>query len=393
MKTLIIHIFAIIFSSLIFIIGKPKIDNYLDKKYVDSFLINNNNCIARFNYLNPDVNLAISRSIQTAVPTVFGSSELSSNHLKGVCYNFFKEKNIKIQTIGHAGFQCLAISSVLAANANLLKDAKIVINLSPVWFEGKYAKGTNLECFFEYNNDFSLNEILNNAAIPKEYKKYYCQYISDKYSQINSPNAMINLLALENKNSFLYKPFKVMHELVYQLNYQNDFQLKSFSYFQKNVSDSKTRYSFKKPTINWDSLYVNAITEFKNQSTNNNVGVHNDYYTMWLKNKRPKLIEPLQYNQEFEDFKMLLLLCKETNCRPIFTITPINTLCYSNPNDINPIMISVMKELDKYGFNYLDLFTSNLKTYEKGVLEDIMHPGDYGWYQLDKYIIDEFSSN
>jgi poly-D-alanine transfer protein DltD len=99
------------------------------------------------------------------------------------------------------------------------------------------------------------------------------------------------------------------------------------------------------------------------------------------------------YNQEFEDFKMLLLLCKETNCRPIFTITPINTLCYSNPNDINPIMTSIMKELDKYGFNYLDLFSSNLKSYEKGVLEDIMHPGDYGWYQLDKYIIDEFSSN
>jgi poly-D-alanine transfer protein DltD len=90
---------------------------------------------------------------------------------------------------------------------------------------------------------------------------------------------------------------------------------------------------------------------------------------------------------------MLLLLCKQTKCNPIFTISPINTLCYSNPKDINPIMISVMKELDKNGFKYLDLFSSNLKNYEKGVLEDIMHPGDYGWYQLDKYIIDEFGSN
>jgi poly-D-alanine transfer protein DltD len=204
---------------------------------------------------------------------------------------------------------------------------------------------------------------------------------------------MINLLALENKNAIIYKPFIFFHEFVYALNYQSDIELQTFSYFQRNVSSPNNRYSFKKPLINWDSLYQNAISDFIKQSTNNNVGVHNDYYTTWIKDKKPKLIEPLVYNQEFEDFKMLLLLCKKTNCHPIFTISPINTLCYSNPNDINPIMMSIMKELDKNGFKYLDLFTSNLKKYEKGVLEDIMHPGDYGWYQLNKYMIDEFSSN
>ncbi len=393
MKTLIVHIFGIFFSSLILFISKPKIDDYLKKKHPVTFSVNYSSSIDHFNYLNPDVNLAISNSIKSGVPTVFGSSELSSNHLKGVCYNFFKEKNIKIQTIGHAGFQCFAISSVLAANADLLKDGKIVINLSPVWFEGKYAKGTNLECFFEYNNNFSFNEILNNTAIPIEYKKYYCNYISDKYSQINSPNAMINILALSNKNKILYYPFTFIHNLVYKLNYKSESQLQTFSYFQKKISKTNICYSFKKPIINWDSLYQNAITDFKKQSTNNNVGVYNEYYTTWIKNKRPKLIEPISYNQEFEDFRMLLLLCKQTKCNPIFTISPINTLCYSNPKDINPIMISVMKELDKNGFKYLDLFSSNLKNYEKGVLEDIMHPGDYGWYQLDKYIIDEFGSN
>jgi D-alanyl-lipoteichoic acid biosynthesis protein DltD len=393
LKTFIVHIFAIFFSSLILFISKPEIDDYLKKKHPVPFLINSNTNIAHFDYLKPDVNLAISNSIKSGIPTVFGSSELSSNHLKGVCYNFFKEKHINLQTIGHAGFQCFAISTVLAANADLLKGSKIVINLSPVWFEGKFAKGTNLECFFEYNNNFSLNEILNNTNIPIEYKNYYCNYISDKYSQINSPNAMINILALSNKNQILYYPFTFMHKLVYEFNYKNDSQLQTFSYFQKSKNQTSIRYSFNKPMINWDSLYQSAISDFKKQSTNNSLGVYNEYYTTWIKDKRPKLIEPLPYNQEFEDFKMLLLLCKQTNCRPIFTISPINTLCYSNPMDINPIMIDIMKELDKNGFKYLDLFSSNLKNYEKGVLEDIMHPGDYGWYQLDKFIIDEFGNN
>jgi D-alanine transfer protein len=393
LKLLIAHILACFFCGLTFFICKKEIDKYLGNKYPVAFSVNNNNGIANFDYLQPDVNLTISKSIKLGIPLIFGSSELSSNHLKAICYRFFKENNIAVQTIGHAGFQCFAISSVLAANAGILKDGKIVINLSPVWFEGSYAKGTNLECFFEYNNNYNLNEILTNVAIPKEYKKYYSQYISDKYGQINSPNAMINLIANQTKNEILYQPFNFMHQLVYKLNYKNDPHILTFNVIQKSLKKINTRYSFKKPKINWDSLYLNALTEFKNQSTNNNIGVENEYYTTWLKGNRSKLIEPVTKNREFEDFKMLLLLCKQTNCHPIFTISPINTLCYSNPNDVKPIMTNVMEELDKNGFKYLDLFTPNLIHYEKGVLEDIMHPGEYGWYQLDKYILDEFSAN
>ena len=124
MKTLIVHIFGIFFSSLILFISKPKIDDYLKKKRPVTFSVNYSSSIDHFNYLNPDVNLAISNSIKSGVPTVFGSSELSSNHLKGVCYNFFKEKNIKIQTIGHAGFQCFAISSVLVQHALIRAETR-----------------------------------------------------------------------------------------------------------------------------------------------------------------------------------------------------------------------------------------------------------------------------
>ena len=394
MKVFVAHILACCIGLIALIICKNSIDKYWDKKYPISFVNAKDAHLANYNYLQPDVNLTIAHSIKQGIPLVFGSSELSSSHLKAVCYNFFKEKGIKLQTMGHAGCQCFAISSILAANANLLKEGRIVINLSPVWFEGNYArKGTDIECFLEYNNIYNMQSVLTNTILPKAYKNYYSQYISKKLSSINSPNALVNLLAFQDKNKILYAPFNAINQFIYNQQYANDWHLQTLQAYQQSIEKTTLRYSFFKPVVNWDSLYRQAISAFEEQSTNNNLGVENNYYSTWLKGKRLKLIEPVSNNQEFEDFKMLLQLCVKTNCKPIFTITPINTLCYANPKDIEPIMNDVMTELDTYGFSYLNLFTNNLKRYEKGVLEDIMHPGEYGWYQLDKYMMDEFGSN
>lgn len=394
MKRIAIHVFACLLALLTLFGLKKTIDAYWDNKYPISLAPATDSHLPNYDYLQPDVNLSIASSIKQGIPLVFGSSELSSQHLKAVCYNFFKEKGIRVQTIGHAGCQCFAISSMLAANANILQHGRIVINLSPVWFEGNYArKGTDIECFFEYNNRYNMQSILTNTLLPKDYRDYYSNYISKKLGQINSPNALINLLAFQTKNNLLYAPFKAVNQFIYDQQYASDARLKAVVAYQQQIENTIVPYTFSTPVVNWDSLYKTSVAAFKLQSTNNDVGVYNDYYDTWLKGKSLKSIEPVANNQEFEDFKMLLQLCAKTKCKPIFTITPINTLCYTNPEAIEPIMKEVMKELDAYGFNYLDMFTGNLKHYEIGVLEDIMHPGEYGWYQLDKYIMDEFGNN
>jgi len=392
MKLVGTHILACFISIIVLCVCKNSIDGYWDSKYPVSFANATNTHLVNYHYLQPDVNLTIGNSLKRGVPLVFGSSELSSDHLKAVCYNFFKENGIKVQTIGHAGFQCFAISTILAANANLLKDSRIVINLSPVWFEGNYArKGTDIKCFFEYNNIYNMNSILTNTNVPKSYKYFYSEYISKKYGAINSPNALVNLLAYQNKSKILYAPFNALNQFIYNHQYACNPYLNALLVYQQHEEKHKELYTFSRPSINWDSLYQHSISEFKNQSNNNGLGVKNGYYNTWLKGKKLKRIEQASHSQEFEDFKVLLRLCLELKCKPIFTISAINTLCYDNPEAIEPIMNDVMKELRAFGFNYLDMFTSNLKHYEKGVLEDIMHPGEYGWYQLDNYMIDEFS--
>ena len=69
---------------------------------------------------------------------------------------------------------------------------------------------------------------------------------------------------------------------------------------------------------------------------------------------------------------------------------PLNTKAHRNLEDLRPTMNQVAISLKGNGFKILDMFSPNLKNYEEGVLEDIMHPYDYGWYQIDKFIMQNY---
>jgi poly-D-alanine transfer protein DltD len=43
------------------------------------------------------------------------------------------------------------------------------------------------------------------------------------------------------------------------------------------------------------------------------------------------------------------------------------------------------------GFTYLNLFTSEPKNYDKALLSDVMHMSEYGWLQVDEFIVHRYS--
>jgi len=55
-----------------------------------------------------------------------------------------------------------------------------------------------------------------------------------------------------------------------------------------NLSKDTVQYRFHDFNANWDSLYQSAIEEFKKTSTNNDLGVENEYYANHLKGKSEK---------------------------------------------------------------------------------------------------------
>ncbi len=387
MKLFLFHIISLLLACLCFFFFKEKIDSYYSQKHQSNFDFITENYIPTFNQNGVSENILVSNALDKSIPIVFGSSELTSHHLNALCYNYFTQHHLKIKALGHAGFQCFAMSNIIASNQLVLKNSKIAIVLSPGWFAGKYSKGTDLQCFFEYNNDIVMNQIYNDTQLPNSYKSYYANYIKNKFNQIGSPSNIVN--QFNTYNDFMYAPFNFIYNKVNVSSYASIFYIRLLHQF---VQDT-IRYRFNNFNPNWDSLYKTSIIEFKKTATNNNLGVENEYYTNWIQGKSDLKIMVDENSQEFEDFKMLISLCKELNCKPIFIIMPLNTLAYKNANALEPTISKIKSVLNQHQFHYLDLFTPALNNYQIGTIEDVMHPGNYGWYQMDKFIIENFSEN
>ncbi len=341
---------------------------------------------------------ALAVALKERVPVLFGSSELTSHHLKGIAQQFFGRENStdKFLAVGHAGFQSFAILTTLAANKPLLKDAKITVILSPGWFEEHYASGTSLPSFFEFCPPNYLYQIYKDTAIDKVTKHYIREYIYKNYDKITKPNAVLRTMGKKQAtvlNTLFNYPFKVLDHLELQEQEQKDFYLVSQNVILNTLyHTNSTPYKFKNRTLNWDSLTREALQSFELISNNNKLGVENKYYDSGLKNKPKKKVKAVnpENNQEFKDLKMLVRFLKTNRVKPLFVIMPLNTLAHENLEVLQPTIDDINKLLKENGLKTLDMFSPNLKSYQKGVLEDIMHPYNLGWYQIDKFILDNY---
>ncbi len=340
--------------------------------------------------------LAFSYSLTKGIPVLIGSSELTSSHLKGLAQNYFTGKNQKIFCFGHAGFQSLAILTVLAANKALLKNSKIIINISPGWFEKQYAGGTSLTSFLEYCTPNYLFQLLKDSTLDGFTKAYIFNFINKEYEKINSPDVLLRLAAKTNHlipANYLNAPFNYLNKKVLAWRIKNEFYISSQNFIvQKMQNDNYPNYLFKCQSENWDSLFNASQKAFELISTSNSLAVENNYYYHWLKNKKKKHLIAVEENNnvELKDFNALLQFLKINNCSPLFVLMPLNTKAHENAEVLEPTLKIVLGMLKANNLKTLDMFSPNLKTYQNGVLEDLMHPYDYGWYQIDKFISDNY---
>lgn len=339
--------------------------------------------------------MALAVALKKRVPVLFGSSELTSSHLQGIAYRFFCRENSedKFLAVGHAGFQSFAILTTLAANKALLKNAKITIILSPGWFEEQYASGTSLKSFFEFCPPGYLYQIYQDTSIDKATKQHIENYIYRNYDKISKPDAVLRAMGKKQVtplNYFFNYPFLEADKVELNMQVQQDFYLGSQQLIVDQVSKGITKpFRFENRSVNWDSLNKAAGENFKLISNTNDIGVENTYYESWLKGKPKKKMNAvdLKNNQEFKDFKALVDFLKINHVKPIFVMMPLNTLAHENLKDLAPTINEVNFTLKLAGFKTLDMFNQNLNSYNKGILEDIMHPYDLGWYQIDRFIL------
>jgi poly-D-alanine transfer protein DltD len=309
-----------------------------------------------------------------------GSSEFGNSALIYYPYIFLNDTlKMNVFAFGHAHHQCFSIYSQLLANQQELKNANICISLSPSWF---ITEGTNIEAFIEFVPENYLKRIIHSPFVSREEKLKVGKYIYNHFDLINEPTLSLTYLC------DLYK-------------YQN------YPFFEKWLNLYKTKISNVKydirllpkvkPIQTSRSLIKKELkAEYLNNIKSNSIYVNDAYYLEHLSNKKhpyeSAIIEDELFKNktEFEDFKLLVNLLKKNNCKASFIFQPLNNYHYVGIEKFQPLKKEILITLKKNNFPVFDMFSLSKKEFEPGVLNDIMHTGDYGWTKINQFIYDTY---
>jgi D-alanine transfer protein len=321
---------------------------------------------------------------------LLGSSELTHNS-NAIPYNFISDHfRVKVKAIGHAGNQCLSIFSQLLANQQKLDNAPIVIILSPGWFESKASKGCPSDVFLEFNSYRFLNKIITTQDAD-EFYTYLNERIATLFDEFNSPNLELRLMNYKHQTTLsfihqtLYTPVITADEQLLKLRNKIHPIPQNNHPFHPRISIAQENFFF-----NWDSLYSNSKRQVINNASGNKLGIANDYYPAF-ENKKGR-IQPVanEYNQELKDMQVLIKFLKEKNANASFIISPLNPFYYKNLKDLSPTIAIIEQTIKANGFKYLNMFEPDTNKYDKTLLSDVMHLSPYGWYKIDRFIIDNY---
>lgn len=321
---------------------------------------------------------------------IFGSSELVHRSHRFIPQNYFnKELKLPLTANGSAGHQSFAILSQLAAchNDKIIRNAKVVIFLSPGWFYGNASLGTTTPKFLKYMYSAML------------YKLYFSSEVSDGYKILIGNYIKAHLHEMKNP-SYIYKYANNVTSNNYFANLLDDIIINSVirSVNFTNSSDV-INYPRNTPSIDFIALKKEAKKIESDKSTNNKIGINNSYFNKYVKPQIQKgsfpysiaTPPPLDENVEFQDFLNLVDLLKQYNIRPLFVMQDLNPYAYkTNRDSMLPLLSSIKNELNLAGFGYLDMWTYDTKKYQLGTLTDVMHTGELGWVQINQKIISHF---
>lgn len=325
---------------------------------------------------------------------LLGSSELSGN-TSALPYNFITDHfKTKLKAVGFEGNQCFSIYAQLLANEKRLKNAPVIIVLSPGWFESKASQGISSSSFLKYNSERFFHKAITNEN-NTEFHAYLFKRVAQLYSEFNSPGLELKLMNFKycaSKSYFhraVFSPLIFFDNLLLALKKKITPQLKS-----DGLSFKRFPIIHEHVSINWDSLHAVSKEEGKKRATNNNMGIDDNYYSEHIHGRIGR-IQPVDkmFNRELEDFFMLVKLLKDKMVNASFIISPLNALYYKNIKDILPTINLIEKEIKANGFSYLNLLETDTARYDKAMLRDVMHLSDFGWYKADQFIIETYHLN
>ncbi len=312
---------------------------------------------------------------------LLGSSELTS-YSPFIPYQFFNDSTTySLTAFGHAFYQSFSMYCNLLAFKNQIEGKKICILLSPGWFE---TKGTNTEAFLDFVRPEMLSNIVHQDNASHEETEPIGEYINRNAASFAGLSLPMEYLSEQHGG---FRPLKM--DILKRI--KNNIPQYIFE-TKKRIEPLKTH-----PILDphWNSNKIATQRLFK-QNCTNNLGIKDELLAAVLNGKKElkkksfKPILPIAQNQEFQDLKLLIGLLKKYKAKPIFVMQGLNPAGYDQLNRFDEIEQAISKILAEEKIPYLNLFTSQSEQYQVGILNDLMHMGDLGWNEVNRFIYQEF---
>jgi len=373
-----------------YIISKKNYDNIISKKYYDNFGEN----LTTHKFKSVILQSMGAREGDNLL--MFGSSEFENNTAYPTHpIKFFngKKDGFQINLIGKAGYKCLVQAANFGALGKELKGQKVVFVLSPQWFlkdgidENAFeANSSELQVYgFLFNKDISL-------TTKQEFSK---RIISITFEKANKQFAIMRTFcSLYSKKDLLSTCERYLKTPYYWVRYEQLIlkdDINSNNYLNskpKLVKYYKPQYT----NINWNAELKEATKISKSMSTNNKFGMESKSYNLMIKGNLQNIKgsmknDSYKVSPEYEDFEILLDVCKEEGIKPLILNIPVNGKWYDyagfNKSDRLAYYKKINTMVNSHGFEVADFSKYENKDY---FLMDDSHIGWKGWVYIDKAI-------
>lgn len=347
-------------------------------------------------WINPYKDLsysAIVNSLNDNSYMMAGSSEFQ--HGKGTPYHpteIFRSMDMDVMCIGAAYNQCLSHAITIGAIAPELKNKKLVLILSPSWFD---KVGVRKNAFAVRFSETQYMAMLKDPELSKPLKE---KIAKRTYKLLSKAPAMqenvkkYNDIILENKANFLEKIyFSIKKEI---LNEKEAININALWKISGRPKYNKFKESGKitKKIPNWGEMEKKGDKEFQKISKHNPFHMKDNIYKSKFKpvlKKQKGAMSKREFwetSPEYKDLKLLLEVCKETNIKVEIILLPINGYWYDYTGfkeDARKVLPSqIRKVTDKYkNVKFISFFD---RGYEDGFLEDAFHPAGKGWTEINE---------
>lgn len=324
---------------------------------------------------------------------IYGSSELGTGIIPSNPAHFFQDKKdgFQINFIGRGYCQSLVHAMNIEALNKNLKDKKVVILISPQWFNKNGLTPAALNMNF---SELQFYSIMFNKRITKDMKIYIAKrldYLLSETADFKNERIFASLYSSDNifSKALLGTLIPYYKFRCYTLSIKDKINTLKVLNQYKN---QKQIISPKSTQINWKQELENEEVIAKKDTNNNIYGIQNQYYEKYIKSvyktlKNSSKGESFLQSPEYDDFKFLLDVCKNNDIDPLFIIVPINGPWYDytgfEEGNREGYYKKITEMIASYKFKYEDL---SKYEYEKYFLKDVMHLGWKGWLYVDKAI-------